>query len=147
MLVALTVLCGIGLGAVLTILRGPWLWGSLILLPLAAVVSILVLLRLDNEKLRRSLQVAILLSLSFHLLIMVFASVVNIFQNPYMPSQQRVAQQRVRAIEISDRRAAFVWEETNSRDTPEPESEADNCLLYTSPSPRDGLLSRMPSSA
>ena len=25
--------------------------------------------------------------------------------------------------------------------------EADLCLLYTSPSPRDGLLSRMPSSA
>ena len=24
---------------------------------------------------------------------------------------------------------------------------AKNCLLYTSPSPRDGLLSRMPSSA
>ena len=26
-------------------------------------------------------------------------------------------------------------------------AEADTCLLYTSPSPRDGLLSRMPSSA
>ena len=26
-------------------------------------------------------------------------------------------------------------------------SEGGNCLLYTSPSPRDGLLSRMPSSA
>ena len=25
--------------------------------------------------------------------------------------------------------------------------EVDSCLLYTSPSPRDGLLSRMPSSA
>ena len=25
--------------------------------------------------------------------------------------------------------------------------EFDDCLLYTSPSPRDGLLSRMPSSA
>ena len=25
--------------------------------------------------------------------------------------------------------------------------EAEGCLLYTSPSPRDGLLSRMPSSA
>ena len=25
--------------------------------------------------------------------------------------------------------------------------EASGCLLYTSPSPRDGLLSRMPSSA
>ena len=29
-----------------------------------------------------------------------------------------------------------------------PEEDLDNpCLLYTSPSPRDGLLSRMPSSA
>src|SRR5680860_1746220 len=28
-----------------------------------------------------------------------------------------------------------------------PQSEAYTCLLYTSPSPRDGLLSRMPSSA
>ena len=27
------------------------------------------------------------------------------------------------------------------------EAEAKACLLYTSPSPRDGLLSRMPSSA
>ena len=25
--------------------------------------------------------------------------------------------------------------------------QIDNCLLYTSPSPRDGLLTRMPSSA
>ena len=29
----------------------------------------------------------------------------------------------------------------------EEEEEEDSCLLYTSPSPRDGLLSRMPSSA
>ena len=28
-----------------------------------------------------------------------------------------------------------------------PEDEFNSCLLYTSPSPRDGLLSRMPSSA
>ena len=32
--------------------------------------------------------------------------------------------------------------ETKLRDTP-----LNGCLLYTSPSPRDGLLSRMPSSA
>ena len=29
----------------------------------------------------------------------------------------------------------------------EAEEHAYDCLLYTSPSPRDGLLSRMPSSA
>ena len=28
-----------------------------------------------------------------------------------------------------------------------PRAPTDTCLLYTSPSPRDGLLSRMPSSA
>ena len=34
------------------------------------------------------------------------------------------------------------------RDTDDPYSDSvDTCLLYTSPSPRDGLLSRMPSSA
>ena len=27
------------------------------------------------------------------------------------------------------------------------DNDKDTCLLYTSPSPRDGLLSRMPSSA
>ena len=29
----------------------------------------------------------------------------------------------------------------------QPDKNTYNCLLYTSPSPRDGLLSRMPSSA
>ena len=29
----------------------------------------------------------------------------------------------------------------------EPSTVIEDCLLYTSPSPRDGLLSRMPSSA
>ena len=31
--------------------------------------------------------------------------------------------------------------------SPEPDQRVRACLLYTSPSPRDGLLSRMPSSA
>ena len=33
------------------------------------------------------------------------------------------------------------------RDTTPPKPQFGDCLLYTSPSPRDGLLSRMPSSA
>ena len=32
-------------------------------------------------------------------------------------------------------------------ETKNPEPRVADCLLYTSPSPRDGLLSRMPSSA
>ena len=37
--------------------------------------------------------------------------------------------------------------ESISRDFPKPKYQVSICLLYTSPSPRDGLLSRMPSSA
>ena len=44
----------------------------------------------------------------------------------------------------------FLHEESNEFIDAIYEKKADNicdCLLYTSPSPRDGLLSRMPSSA
>ena len=34
-----------------------------------------------------------------------------------------------------------------SRQGSQPDTVPETCLLYTSPSPRDGLLSRMPSSA
>ena len=36
---------------------------------------------------------------------------------------------------------------TDTKSTPLSINTRGNCLLYTSPSPRDGLLSRMPSSA
>ena len=38
-------------------------------------------------------------------------------------------------------------QESNIAEVPTFSAEANTCLLYTSPSPRDGLLSRMPSSA
>ena len=53
-----------------------------------------------------------------------------------------------------DRRAPTVYEILATSNTLKQmyaqkvkELESGNCLLYTSPSPRDGLLSRMPSSA
>ena len=50
------------------------------------------------------------------------------------------------AITISDRRVAFaILKPAASLDALQNQARA--CLLYTSPSPRDGLLSRMPSSA
>ena len=39
------------------------------------------------------------------------------------------------------------YNKVREEDDPETEAFAKGCLLYTSPSPRDGLLSRMPSSA
>ena len=40
-----------------------------------------------------------------------------------------------------------VEPDPNPRGQNEQNGNLNNCLLYTSPSPRDGLLSRMPSSA
>ena len=44
-------------------------------------------------------------------------------------------------VEVSSDNLAYVIYTSGSTGTPK------GCLLYTSPSPRDGLLSRMPSSA
>ena len=50
------------------------------------------------------------------------------------------------AIVWQDRRTAKTCREIKA-DYNEADLTAKTCLLYTSPSPRDGLLSRMPSSA
>ena len=54
--------------------------------------------------------------------------------NPAMPQPMKIDPQRVSAAGISVLRGKHITLYTD-------------CLLYTSPSPRDGLLSRMPSSA
>ena len=41
----------------------------------------------------------------------------------------------------------FIWTASNGSASARPFRESDDCLLYTSPSPRDATLSRMPSSA
>ncbi len=123
--VALTVLCGISGGAILTLLEGPWMWGSLLILPAISAVAMLLLFYLDDSILRRSLQLAIILSLAGHMLILVVTSVVNIFQSPFVQPEKKVALRQERTIEISDQNTQFVWEETNPRETPEPKIEAE----------------------
>ena len=48
---------------------------------------------------------------------------------------------------ISDPQTFFGDQAEKNLSWVEPFANVYNCLLYTSPSPRDGLLSRMPSSA
>ena len=47
--------------------------------------------------------------------------------------------------QYADGKAARVWKKYVGQQ--KKRTQYYNCLLYTSPSPRDGLLSRMPSSA
>ena len=66
----------------------------------------------------------------------------------FAASVRKHAQGKVRPIEVT------LLDDSQEPEEEEPDPEAENeeledqaCLLYTSPSPRDGLLSRMPSSA
>ena len=54
--------------------------------------------------------------------------------------------QNKKVSEWNDSEISKIREATGSY-TIEGELRSETCLLYTSPSPRDGLLSRMPSSA
>ena len=126
------------MGAVFTTLNGPWRWGSLLVIPLLAIFTIFLLVNLENRLLRRSLRFAIVSSLALNLLILVFASINNAFQNPFWQNQSQVAQLRINPINVRDQQVPFVWQETNDRPTPEPKIETErltkpSTILQTKP--------------
>ena len=59
----------------------------------------------------------------------------------------RVGQLEKMASNIKSYPDAIVRDDLVLGDMVKPDDDTKSCLLYTSPSPRDGLLSRMPSSA
>ena len=54
---------------------------------------------------------------------------------------------RKEAVESTDSVTKSAAKDVPGASAPKPATKPQPCLLYTSPSPRDGLLSRMPSSA
>ena len=90
---AVIVLCSIAAGAIVTLVRGPWMWGSLLILPAAAGLAILLLYRLNDSLLRRSLQLAILASFALHLLVLIVTSLTVIFGNS-LPAEKVVVAKR-----------------------------------------------------
>ena len=62
------------------------------------------------------------------------------------PIDPAIFNRLVRVLELSLNRVD-VGSTVNVNETERNINQFNTCLLYTSPSPRDGLLSRMPSSA
>ncbi|MCH2181487.1 MAG: hypothetical protein MK108_05730 [Mariniblastus sp.] len=122
-LVAIVVLSGMLTGAIVTLLRGVWMWGSLLVLPAAVVVAVFVLYRLDNRRLRRSLQLALVISLAVHMVVLMVASATEVFNNPFQAEQPRVAQRPQKTITIRNRTTPFVWQKSQQKPTPEKEVE------------------------
>ena len=68
------------------------------------------------------------------------AKIVQVLTRPSKEYKQEVADSQVRDLDA-------IIQKLNTTFQQELKDEVEACLLYTSPSPRDGLLSRMPSSA
>ena len=109
-LIAIIVLGSIASGAIVTLIKGPWMWGSLLILPAAAGMTILLLYRLDDSILRRSLQIAILGSLAIHLLILVGSSLTFIFGNSIEQPDIVVAKTPQRKILVTNKAKQFVFQ-------------------------------------
>ena len=105
---AIVVLVSIAAGAIVTLVRGPWMWGSLLVLPAAAGLTILCLYRVNDSLLRRSLQLAILLSCAAHLLILVMTSLTVIFGSDLDQEKVVAVRQPQRKIIISNKANRFV---------------------------------------
>ena len=121
--VALCVLAAIGFGAVLTLIKGPWMWLSLLLLPALTAGSLYLLSRMGDSKLRRTLQFSLIISLAGHLLILIIASLILIFANNRVKVWNRVATRNVRTIQFSNQNSSVSIPVSRPDNTPEPDVE------------------------
>ena len=119
--VALCVLAAIGFGAVLTLIKGPWMWLSLLLLPALTAGSLYLLSRMGDSKLRRTLQFSLIISLAGHLLILIVASLILIFTNDRIKIWNRVASRNVRTIQFSNQKSSVSIPVSRPDNTPEPD--------------------------
>ena len=120
--VAMSVLAAMTIGTVVTVLRGPWMWFSLLALPAGVAASLVALFRIERRWLRRSVQTALILSLAAHLLVLIVAYGSRIFHDP-PPMRAAVARTITpeRRLEISTQVNEQFWEVPNEIATPEPE--------------------------
>ncbi len=130
-LVALGVVSSMAAGAIVTLLRGPWMWGSLLVLPAASVASIFLLYRLDDRRLRRSLQVALLTSLGLHLLMLVFAAATDIFGSSVRIPQVVATKQPEKRIVVSNRNQQTVMQQPRKFETPDSDVETEKTQATT----------------
>ena len=121
--VALCVLSAIGFGAVLTLLKGPWMWLSLLVLPALTAAALYLLSQMDDSKLRRTLQFSLIISLAGHLLILIIASLILIFVSDKKKSWNRVTRRNVRTIQFTNQNSSVSIPVTRPDNTPEPDVE------------------------
>lgn len=134
--VALCMTAAIAAGAALSLLSGPWMWASLIAMPLTLVLALLTLQRVRHRIFRRSLQLAVVASAAVHLLLLIFCGLTSIF-GAFKPAE-KIAENRQpseKVLLISQRDPNPIWREINHRENPDPEVESEREPTRTESTP------------
>jgi hypothetical protein len=122
-IVALGVLSAMGGGAILTLLTGPWMWLSLLVLPALTAGALFLLARMGDSKLRRTLQFSLIISLAAHLLILIISSLLFIFNSGVEKDWKQVAKRQTRTIQFTNQNSSVSIPVREPDNTPEPEVE------------------------
>lgn len=117
--VALCVLTSFVLGAVLTLLRGPMLWLSLMLMPAGLAAAIIALASINHRRVRRTLQLAIILSMIAHIIFVLSAYRVDVFDRWLAQSSTRTRSRAPQSIQVPVEQEERPWEQVNVTETPE----------------------------
>lgn len=133
---ALFVTATLGLVAALTTLDPRWRWISVVLVPAGLWVGIWGLQRVGHRWLRRSLQFAILCSLSLHLLLMIIATLTRVFGESGPEPPEQVARARPTRVILTSRPTAEpIWEQVNRRSVEEPQLDPSRVATLTETQP------------
>lgn len=133
---ALCLTAAIAAGAAVSLLRGPWMWTALIALPALLAAALFALQRVRPGLLKRSLQLAVILSAGVHLLFLILCSLMDVFGRPQpiepvaesKPSPERM-------MVVSRRESNPIWRELNRREAPDPKLETDREPTKVEPQP------------
>lgn len=119
--IALAVLCGVTLGTIVTFLRGPWLWASLLAMPVAASIVAWTLSLIEHRWVKRSLQLALLLSIAIHLAMLTGAFHTAVFGPKQLAEQSTPRQIQRRTVRRPVDFPNDNWTDLNPVEMPEVE--------------------------
>ncbi len=120
--VAMSVLAAIVIGAILSLLNGIWMWASLMMLPGLVGIALAVLRMVHHRMVRRSLQLGVIFSAALHVLFLIWSCFWFIFSG-YQPEEVvDNVPTKTKPIRITFRHEQPVWEqpETETEVTPDP---------------------------
>lgn len=125
-LIAIAVLFGFLMGAVLTLLSGIWLWFSLLAIPVLVFSTTIGLRFVDNQRFKRTTQLALIVSLIVHLAMLITAHHLELFGGFDTPTDQITEEKK-----ITRKKEALIpivfdkqsWQQAEQTITPQPDEQ------------------------